>query len=136
MKAPVWSSSYLMCLFYETLCLTDSKGYLLDEDGFDYVKISLLRDIKVQQRSLRCYLVNPTVYLIIVLLQYVASIFMYMLLDRDYVKSNPRAKYFEDAKPWSEQCDIAFPCASQNEIDQPDAIALVNSGCRLLIEGV
>lgn len=33
--------------------LTDSKGYLLDEDGFDYVKFSLLRDIKAQQRSLR-----------------------------------------------------------------------------------
>ncbi|CAL9112911.1 unnamed protein product [Musa textilis] len=84
----------------------DSKGYSLDEDGFDYVKLSFLRDIKVQQKSLR-----------------------------DYLKSNPRAKYFEGAKPWSEQCDIAFPCASQNEIDQPDAVALINSGCRILIEG-
>ncbi|CAL9173240.1 unnamed protein product [Musa hybrid cultivar] len=84
----------------------DSKGYLLDEDGFDYVKLSFLRDIKVQQKSLR-----------------------------DYLKSNPRAKYFEGAKPWSEQCDIAFPCASQNEIDQPDAVALINSGCQILIEG-
>ncbi|KAL6005986.1 hypothetical protein ACLOJK_040031 [Asimina triloba] len=84
----------------------DSKGYLLDEDGFDYAKLSLLRDIKVQQRSLR-----------------------------DYVKSFARAKYFEDAKPWNERCDIAFPCASQNEIDQADALALVSSGCRILIEG-
>ncbi|CAD5182163.1 unnamed protein product [Musa acuminata subsp. malaccensis] len=83
----------------------DSKGYLLDEDGFDFVKLSFLRDIKVQQKSLR-----------------------------DYLKSNPRAKYFEGAKPWSEQCDIAFPCASQNEIDQPDAVALINSGCQILIE--
>ncbi|KAG6524697.1 hypothetical protein ZIOFF_014632 [Zingiber officinale] len=54
---------------------------------------------------------------------------------REYLKPNPRAKYFEDAKPWCERCDIAFPCASQNEIDQPDAIALVNSGCRVLVEG-
>ncbi|XP_009385593.2 uncharacterized protein LOC103972920 isoform X1 [Musa acuminata AAA Group] len=87
------------------ITISDSKGYLLDEDGFDYVKLSFLRDIKVQQKSLR-----------------------------DYLKSNPRAKYFEGAKPWSEQCDIAFPCASQNEIDQPDAVALINSGCQILIE--
>ncbi|XP_010924923.1 uncharacterized protein [Elaeis guineensis] len=88
------------------ITISDSKGYLLDEDGFDYVKFSLLRDIKAQQRSLR-----------------------------DYLKSYARAKYVEDAKPWNEQCDIAFPCASQNEIDQSDAIALVNSGCRIVIEG-
>lgn len=48
-----WSSLYFIC--YVTLCaLADSKGYLLDEDGFDYVKLSFLRDIKVQQKSLRC----------------------------------------------------------------------------------
>ncbi|XP_042457435.1 NADP-specific glutamate dehydrogenase-like isoform X1 [Zingiber officinale] len=88
------------------ITISDSKGYLLDEDGFDYIKISLIRDIKLQQKSLR-----------------------------EYLKPNPRAKYFEDAKPWCERCDIAFPCASQNEIDQPDAIALVNSGCRVLVEG-
>lgn len=38
-------------------------------------------------------------------------------------------------KPWNERCDVAFPCASQNELDQSDAINLVNSGCRILIEG-
>ncbi|KAJ6812822.1 NADP-specific glutamate dehydrogenase [Iris pallida] len=88
------------------ITISDSKGYLLDEDGFDYVKFSLLRDIKVQQRSLR-----------------------------DYLKSYTRAKYFEDAKPWNERCDIAFPCASQNEIDQPDALSLINSGCHIIVEG-
>lgn len=70
-----------------------------------------------------------------VLWQYI-YIFINVLFGRDYLKSNPRAKYFEGAKPWSEQCDIAFPCASQNEIDQPDAVALINSGCQILIEGV
>eukprot|EP01018_Ginkgo_biloba_P001357 Gb_05715 [translate_table: standard] len=83
-----------------------SRGYLLDEDGFDYVKLSVLREIKVQQRSLR-----------------------------EYVKTYPRAKYFDDAKPWSERCDIAFPCATQNELNHADALNLVNSGCRILIEG-
>ncbi|KAG9455572.1 hypothetical protein H6P81_000080 [Aristolochia fimbriata] len=88
------------------ITISDSKGYLLDEDGFDYAKLTLLRDIKVQQRSLK-----------------------------DYVKTYSRAKYFEDAKPWNERCDIAFPCACQNEIDQSDALSLVNAGCRILIEG-
>nr|GEZ25460.1 NADP-specific glutamate dehydrogenase [Tanacetum cinerariifolium] len=35
----------------------------------------------------------------------------------------------------NERCDVAFPCASQNEIDHTDAINLVNSGCRILVEG-
>ncbi|KAH0462874.1 hypothetical protein IEQ34_007456 [Dendrobium chrysotoxum] len=88
------------------ITISDSKGYIVDDDGIDFVKFSHLRDIKAQQRSLR-----------------------------EYLKSYPRAKYFDDAKPWQEPCDVAFPCASQNEIDQPDAVALVNAGCRILIEG-
>ncbi|KAG0538081.1 hypothetical protein BDA96_03G204300 [Sorghum bicolor] len=85
--------------------VSDSKGYLLDEDGFDYMKYSLLRDIKAQQKSLK-----------------------------EYLKSYPHAKYIDDAKPWSEQCDVAFPCASHNEIDQGEAVAIINSGCRILVE--
>ncbi|KAK1290750.1 hypothetical protein QJS10_CPB18g00887 [Acorus calamus] len=88
------------------ITVSDTKGFLLDEDGFDYVKFSVLRDIKVQQRCLR-----------------------------DYLKSYTRARYFENMKPWNERCDIAFPCATQNEIEQSDALNLVNSGCRILIEG-
>ncbi|XP_066306395.1 uncharacterized protein [Miscanthus floridulus] len=85
--------------------VSDSKGYLLDEDGFDYMKYSLLRDIKAQQKSLK-----------------------------EYLKSYPHAKYIDDAKPWSKQCDVAFPCASHNEIDQEEAVAIINSGCRVLVE--
>ncbi|OMO66354.1 Glutamate/phenylalanine/leucine/valine dehydrogenase [Corchorus olitorius] len=88
------------------ITVSDSKGYLVDEDGFDYMKISFLRDLKSQQRSLR-----------------------------DYSKTYARSKYYDEAKPWNERCDVAFPCGSQNEIDQADAINLVNSGCRILIEG-
>ncbi|KAI4330667.1 hypothetical protein MLD38_028931 [Melastoma candidum] len=88
------------------VAVSDSKGYLVDDDGFDYMKISFLREIKSQQRSLR-----------------------------DYSKTYARSKYYDEAKPWSERCDVAFPCATQNEIDQADAVNLVNSGCRLLIEG-
>ncbi|XP_076884974.1 uncharacterized protein LOC143534355 [Bidens hawaiensis] len=88
------------------ITVSDSKGYLVDEDGFDFMKLSFLRDIKAQHRSLR-----------------------------DYSKTYARAKYYDEAKPWNERCDVAFPCASQNEIDHSDAISLVNLGCRILIEG-
>ncbi|KAK6148780.1 hypothetical protein DH2020_016305 [Rehmannia glutinosa] len=93
---------------YQALPITvsDSKGYLVDEDGFDFMKISFLREIKAQNRSLR-----------------------------DYSKTYARSKYYDESKPWNERCDVAFPCASQNEIDQSDAINLVNSGCRILVEG-
>uniref|UniRef100_A0A804NI86 Glutamate dehydrogenase n=1 Tax=Zea mays TaxID=4577 RepID=A0A804NI86_MAIZE len=87
------------------ITVSDSKGYLLDEDGFDYMKYSLLRDIKAQQKSLK-----------------------------EYLKSYPHAKYIDDAKPWSQRCDVAFPCASHNEIDQGEAVAISNSGCRVLVE--
>ncbi|CAA6660947.1 unnamed protein product [Spirodela intermedia] len=75
------------------ITISDSRGCLIDEEGFDYAKFSVLRDIRVQHRSLR-----------------------------DYLKSYARAKYVEAAKPWNEQCDIAFPCSMQNEIDQADAM--------------
>ncbi|KAI3684207.1 hypothetical protein L6452_33428 [Arctium lappa] len=88
------------------ITVSDSKGYLVDEDGFDFMKLSFLRDIKSQHRTLR-----------------------------DYSKTYARSKYYEEAKPWNERCDIAFPCASLNEIDNSDAINLVNLGCRILIEG-
>ncbi|CAB4272429.1 unnamed protein product [Prunus armeniaca] len=87
------------------ITVSDSKGYLVDEEGFDYMKISFLREIKAQNRSLR-----------------------------DYSKTYARSKYYDEAKPWTERCDVAFPCATQNEIDQSDAISLVNSGCRILVE--
>uniref|UniRef100_B9GH48 glutamate dehydrogenase (NADP(+)) n=1 Tax=Populus trichocarpa TaxID=3694 RepID=B9GH48_POPTR len=87
------------------ITVSDSKGYLVDEDGFDYMKISFLRDIKAQKRSLR-----------------------------DYSKTCARSKYYDEAKPWSVRGDVAFPCGYQNEIDQSDAINLVNSGCRILVQ--
>ncbi|KAI5422710.1 uncharacterized protein LOC127076427 isoform X2 [Lathyrus oleraceus] len=88
------------------ISVSDSRGYLVDEDGFDYMKVQFLRDIKAQHRSLR-----------------------------DYSKTYARSKYYDEAKPWVERYDLAFACATQNEIDQADAINLVNSGCRILIEG-
>ena len=58
-----------------------------------------------------------------------------LTICRDYSKTYARSRYYDEAKPWNERCDVAFAYASQNEIDQSDAINLVNSGCRILVEG-
>jgi glutamate dehydrogenase (NADP+) len=43
--------------------------------------------------------------------------------------------YSEDGKPWSIPCDLAFPCATQNELDEDDAEALIDNGCCAVVEG-
>lgn len=44
-------------------------------------------------------------------------------------------EYHENEKPWNVPCDAAFPCATQNELDENDAKALLDNGCRLVSEG-
>ena len=53
----------------------------------------------------------------------------------EYVKRRPHAEFRTDERIWSIPCDLAFPCATQNEIEEDDARALVENGCRLVAEG-
>lgn len=54
---------------------------------------------------------------------------------KDYVKEHPTAEYFEGKGIWKIKCDIALPCATQNELDEEDAKALVANGCFAVAEG-
>lgn len=54
---------------------------------------------------------------------------------KEYVKDHPEAKYFEGTGIWNIKCDIALPCATQNELDEADAKALVANGCFAVGEG-
>ena len=54
---------------------------------------------------------------------------------REYVESRPNAVYHEGERPWGEKCDIALPCATQNELFIEDAKKLVSNGCRYVAEG-
>ena len=54
---------------------------------------------------------------------------------RDYAARRSGAKYYEDGNIWEVPCEIAFPCATQNELSLPDAKKLVYSGCRSITEG-
>lgn len=54
---------------------------------------------------------------------------------KEYVETKPNATYTEGARPWSIKCDIALPCATQNELDLDDAKALVANGVFAVCEG-
>jgi glutamate dehydrogenase (NADP+) len=52
-----------------------------------------------------------------------------------YTEEHPTAQYFSDANIWTIPCDVALPCATQNELDEDSAKTLVKNGCMALSEG-
>ena len=54
---------------------------------------------------------------------------------KEYAERVAGSTYTEGARPWSVKCDIALPCATQNELDGDDAKALVANGCKFVAEG-
>ncbi|MBR2780719.1 MAG: NADP-specific glutamate dehydrogenase [Eubacteriaceae bacterium] len=54
---------------------------------------------------------------------------------REYTKYRPNAEYHDGRGFWNVKCDIALPCATQNELDIDDAKALVANGCKVVAEG-
>ena len=53
----------------------------------------------------------------------------------DYADERPNARYVEDGNVWRVPCDVALPCATQNELNGQDAKYLVENGCRAVAEG-
>ena len=54
---------------------------------------------------------------------------------KDYLKYRPDAKYYEDGIVWEVPCDIAMPCATQNELSEESARKLIQNGCIAVTEG-
>ena len=89
----------------KVIAMCDSNGYIVDENGIDYKLIQQIKEVK--RARIKTYL--------------------------DYV---PTAKYVEGcAGIWTVPCDIALPCATQNELDGASAQALVKNGCFAVAEG-
>lgn len=86
---------------------SDSSGYIYDEEGIDADKLAYIMEIKN---------VN------------------YGRIS-DYVAKYPNAKFVEGKRPWEVKCDIALPCATQNELNAEEAKTLVNNGCICVAEG-
>ena len=92
----------------KVITLSDSSGSILDEEGLNEEKLAYIMDLKTVRRG----------------------------RISEYVKFNPAAKFFPDARPWQlADCDIALPSATQNELDGADAEALVKGGCKCVSEG-
>jgi glutamate dehydrogenase (NADP+) len=90
----------------KVVTLSDSNGFILDEKGITPEKLAFVLDLKNVKRG----------------------------RIKEYAdKFN--CKYVEGKKPWSVKCDIALPCATQNEIDGSDAKMLVSNGCICVGEG-
>jgi len=90
----------------KVVTLSDSDGYIYDKDGID-------------KKELNCVLHLKNV-------------------KRGRIKECAKefnCKYFEKQRPWNVKCDVAFPSATQNEIDENDAKALVKNGCIAVGEG-
>jgi glutamate dehydrogenase (NADP+) len=85
---------------------SDSDGYIFDPKGIDAHKLSWLMDLKNVRRG----------------------------RIKEYAQ-NFNCEYFEGEKPWNMPCDIALPCAIQNELDEDDAKVLIENGCKLVAEG-
>ncbi|MBK6937512.1 MAG: NADP-specific glutamate dehydrogenase [Chitinophagaceae bacterium] len=89
------------------LTASDSNGFIYDPDGIDTDKLAYIMELKNVIRG----------------------------RISDYVKAYPNAQYYENERPWKIPCDIALPCATQNELDENDAKLLVKNGCKLVAEG-
>ena len=91
----------------KVVTLSDSTGYIYDPEGIDLEKWEYVMELK--------------------------NIFRGRI--KEYVEHYPSAVYHEGKHPWGEQCDIAMPCATQNELNGEEAQMLVDNGCICVAEG-
>ena len=91
----------------KVVTLSDSSGYIHDADGITPEKLAYVMEIKN---------VN------------------YGRIS-DYVKKYPNAKFVAGKRPWEVKCDVALPCATQNELNGDEAKALIAHGCMCVAEG-
>lgn len=89
------------------LTLSDSSGYILDEEGITTEKLKHVMFIKNEKRA----------------------------RISEYVEKYPNAKFMAGARPWGTKCDIALPCATQNELNGDEAKQLIKNGCMCVSEG-
>jgi glutamate dehydrogenase (NADP+) len=91
----------------KVVTMSDSAGYIYDADGIDAAKLAYIMEIKNELRG----------------------------RISDYLNKYPNAKYFAGKRPWEVKCDIALPCATQNELNEEEAKTLVANGCICVSEG-
>lgn len=91
----------------KVVTLSDSNGFIHDPEGINAEKLEYVMELKNIYRG----------------------------RIREYANEFKGATYYEDQRPWSVPCQIAMPCATQNEISESDARTLVANGCKCITEG-
>ncbi|NMH26628.1 NADP-specific glutamate dehydrogenase [Flavobacterium silvaticum] len=87
--------------------LSDSSGYIYDADGINGEKLAYVMEIKNELRG----------------------------RISEYVTKYPSAIFVEGKRPWEVKCDVALPCATQNELNGDEAKMLIANGCICVAEG-
>lgn len=90
----------------KVVTLSDSSGAIYDPEGIDADKMDYVFELKNIQRG----------------------------RIREYADKY-KCQYFDGERPWSVKCDVALPCATQNEIEGEDAKMLLKNGCKIVAEG-
>jgi glutamate dehydrogenase (NADP+) len=91
----------------KVLTMSDSSGYIYDSSGISEEKLKFIMYLKNIQRG----------------------------RISEYVKKYPKAVFKKGKTPWTVPCDMALPCATQNELNEEDAKKLVANGCKCVSEG-
>jgi glutamate dehydrogenase (NADP+) len=91
----------------KVLTMSDSSGFVHDPSGIDQDKLNYVINLKTVKRG----------------------------RISEYVDKYPEAKFHEGKRPWSISCDLAFPCATQNELNEDEAKQLLVNGCKGVSEG-
>lgn len=91
----------------KVLTMSDSSGFIYDNNGINEEKLEYIMNLKNLKRG----------------------------RISEYVKKYPKSTFNKGQKPWSTPCDIALPCATQNELDENDAKKLISNGCSCVSEG-
>jgi len=91
----------------KVVTFSDSAGYIYDSQGINEEKLAFVMELKNEKRG----------------------------RISEYVTKFTSATYFEGKRPWEVKCDIALPCATQNELNQEEAHMLLKNGCICIGEG-
>ena len=91
----------------KVVTMSDSKGYILDPSGIDTDKLAWIMDLKNNRRG----------------------------RISEYASQYPGSTFNEGSRPWGVDCDVALPCATQNEINKTEAKALMANHCTCIAEG-
>ncbi|MEM1187815.1 MAG: NADP-specific glutamate dehydrogenase [Pseudomonadota bacterium] len=103
----IYTAEKALELGAKILTFSDSSGFIYDPDGIDLEKLEFVKELKEVRRG----------------------------RIGEYAERYSGAQFVKDEQPWGIECDIAFPCATQNEISPQDAEVLVKNGVKVICEG-